>query len=127
MASSFCRGVIELRVDHRRDVVQVPMLVLRLVLDGDLRGAKALLLHRRGHQPHAGQPQRVDARVERARSTPASTSAPKRHVAADAAGTIEIGDLHRRGSPRGIGDCKASERKRRRMQQASRMRQPAQS
>ena len=43
-------------VDHRRDVVQMAMLVLGLVLDRDLRGAEALLLDLAGHEPAARQP-----------------------------------------------------------------------
>ena len=55
---------------------------------------KPFLLDRAGDQPHAGQPQGLDARVERGQIDAGIDQRAERHVAADAAGTIEIGDLH---------------------------------
>ena len=72
----------------------MPMLVLRLVLDRDLRGAEALLLDGAGHQPHVRNPERLNARIERGQVHAGVDQRAERHVAADAAGTIEIGDLH---------------------------------
>ena len=83
-------------VDHRRDVVQMAMLVLRLVLDGDLRRAKAALLHFAGHEPAARQAQRIDAGLDRGQVGAGIDERAERHVAADSAGTIEIGNSHGR-------------------------------
>ena len=85
-------------VDHRRDVVQVAMGVLGLVLDDDLRRAKAALLDFAGHEPAAGQTERVDAGLDRREIGAGVDECPERHVAADAAGTIEVGDSHRAAS-----------------------------
>ena len=79
-------------VDHRQDVVQVAMRVLRLVLDRDLRGAKAVLLDLLGHQPQPGSPSDSMPALSGRQSTPASTSARKRHVAADSRCAIEVSD-----------------------------------
>ena len=51
-------------VDHRGDVMQVPMLVLRFMLNADLRRAKSTLLHLAGHQPATRQSERIDARLD---------------------------------------------------------------
>ena len=81
-------------VDHRRDVVQMAMLVLRLVLDRDLRGAEAAFLHFAGDEPAAGQAERIDAGLDRGQVGPGIDERPERHVAADSARTIEIGNSH---------------------------------
>ena len=98
-ARSFWRSVRQPAVDHRQDVVQVPMLVLRLVLDRDLGRPKAVLLHFLATQPAAGQPERADGRVEGRQIDARIDQRPEGHVAADAAGTIEIGQFgHGRSS-----------------------------
>jgi hypothetical protein len=81
-------------VDHRVDVVQVPVLVFRLVLDRNLRGAKPMLLDVGDHDPHAGQPQRADGRVDRRQVGPGVDQRAERHIAANAAGAIEVGNFH---------------------------------
>ena len=57
-------------VDHRRDVVQMAMRVLRLVLDGDLRRAEAALLDFARHEPASWQAQRIDAGLNRGQVGP---------------------------------------------------------
>ena len=51
-------------LDEGHDVVQVTVRVLGLMLDDDLR-RESPFLHLAGHQPHAGQTERVDARLDR--------------------------------------------------------------
>ena len=94
-ARSFWRSLRRLRVDHRQDVVQVPMGVLRLVLDRDLGRPKTVLLDLLGHQPAAGQAERADRRVEVRQVHAGIDQGPERHVAADPGGTIQVGDPHK--------------------------------
>ena len=68
--------------------------VLGLVLDRDLGGAKAPLLDLLGHQPAAGQPQRADRLVELLQGHAGIHQGAEGHVAADPAGTVEIGNSH---------------------------------
>ena len=82
-------------VDHRGDVVQVAVGVLGLVLDDDLRRPKAAFFDLAGHQPAAGQAERIDAGLDRRQLGARVDEGPERHVAADPAGTIEVGDSHR--------------------------------
>ena len=89
------RGGERAAVDHRRDVVQVAMLVLGLVLDGDLRGAEALLLHFAARRAGSlGRPERIDAGLNRGQIGAGVDEGAERHVAADSARTIEIGNSH---------------------------------
>src|SRR5262249_50088681 len=81
-------------VDHRVDMVQMPVLVLRFVLDRDLLGAEPVLLHVGRDDPHARQPERADGRVDGLEIGAGVDERPERHIATDAAGAIEVGDLH---------------------------------
>ena len=73
----FLAGREPAAVDHGLDMVQVPVLVFRLVCDGDLGCAEAVFLDLLGDEFHARQAERGDGRVERSSGTPASTKAPR--------------------------------------------------
>ena len=60
----FLAGREPAAVDHGLDVVQVPVLVFRLVLDRDLGRAEAVFLDLLGDQFHARQAERADGLVE---------------------------------------------------------------
>ena len=81
-------------VNHLRDVVQVPMRVLRLVVDMDFRGAEPVFLHFLGPQLAAGQAQRVDPGLQGGQFHASVDQRAQRHVAADAAETVEVCDVH---------------------------------
>ena len=71
-------------------MVQVPMDVLRLIVHRDLRGAKTVLLNFLGTQSAAGQAQRANGRVEGLDADARVDQCGQRHIAADAAATIQI-------------------------------------
>ena len=81
-------------VDHGLDVVQVPVLVFRLVLDRDLGRAEAVFLDLLGEQLHARQAERADGLVESLQRHARIDQRAEGHVSADAAGAIEISDTH---------------------------------
>ena len=58
-------GLQRTALDHGDDVVEVPMDVLRLVLDDDLRGANAIFLDLLGDQAAAWQSERIEQRLNR--------------------------------------------------------------
>ena len=82
-------------VDHLNDVMQMPMCVLRLVFYGQLQSAKPIFLHLIGHQPTAGQSQRIDAYLHLTQLDARVDQRPQHHVTAHTASTIEIGNPHR--------------------------------
>ena len=77
-------------VDHRQDLVQVAMGVLRLVVDGNLGCPKAVLLDFLGPQPAAGQPERADGPVQGVQRDARIDQGGQGHVAANSAVAIEI-------------------------------------
>ena len=87
-------------IDQGQDVVQVPVDVLRLVLDADLGGAEALLADLLGDQPHLPQAQRGDRVVEDRQVDAGVDQGAEHHVAADARSTVQVGQFHDRGSLR---------------------------
>ena len=60
----FLAGREPAALDHGLDMVQMPVLVFRLVLDGDLGRAEAMFLDLLGDQFHARQAERADGLIE---------------------------------------------------------------
>ena len=81
-------------VDHPGDVAQMPMGMLGRVFDDHLRGPEAMLVDLLHDQLAIGQTQGADARADPLGVYPGVDQRPQRHIAADAAGTIQIGNLH---------------------------------
>src|SRR5687768_2095778 len=75
------------------------MLVLWFVLDRDLRGPKAFLLDFRGNNMNTRQAERSHAIADRAQVSPGIDKRTERHVATNAASTVEISDPHGKKSP----------------------------
>ena len=95
LARSFCGGVsTRAGVDLLGDVVQVPVGMLRLVQHLHLAGPKAVALHFLAGQPDVRKAQRIDPRLNRRQLDAAIDERPQRHIAADAADTVEVGDFH---------------------------------
>ena len=90
----FLAGSERAAVDHGRDVVQVAVFVLGLVLDRDLRGAEAFLFDFRADESAAGEAQGIDAGLDGGEFGAGVDEGAERHVAADSARTIEIGNSH---------------------------------
>ena len=75
-------------------MVNVPMLVLRLMVHGELEGAKALFLDFGGFQSQTGDAKRIDAGLHGGQRNAGVDQRRKRHVAADSALAIEVSDSH---------------------------------
>src|SRR5438094_187014 len=88
------RGQHAAGVDLFGDVMQVPVSMLRLMLDLDLDRPKAVALDLLAGQPNVREAERIDARLNRRQLDAAIDECPERHVAADTAETIEVGNLH---------------------------------
>ncbi len=83
-------------IDHCRDVVQMPVGMLGRMFDRDVQRAKSLSLDLVDHDPAAGQPERIDARLNLRQISAGIDERGQRHVAADSARTVEIGNFHPR-------------------------------
>ena len=81
-------------VNHRRDVVQVAMLVLGFVLNRDLGRAEAFLFDLRANKPAAWETQGIDAGLDVGKLSAGVDECTECHVAADSARAIEIGNSH---------------------------------
>ena len=68
--------------------------VLVRIFDRDLGRAEAPLLDLAGDQPATGDAQRANGLVELVQRHPGVHQGPQGHIAADSAGTIEIGSFH---------------------------------
>ena len=85
-------------VNHLCDVVKMPMSVLGRMLDFDGNGTEATLLHGFAGDRQIGQTHRLDGRFDRRRLHPQVNQSPQRHIAADSAETVKVGDSgHFRG------------------------------
>jgi len=87
------------RMRHRwRSFVEMGVLVGMTKFrrfDDELRRAKALLIHFVHMQPATGEAERIEAGLNLGERGAGVDQRAERHVAADAAGTIEIADFHR--------------------------------
>ena len=81
-------------VDHRGDMMQMAVGMLGLVVDKKLRRAEAPLVGFLHPQLATGQAKRVDPGLHLAEISPGIEERPQQHVAADAAGTIKVGNSH---------------------------------
>src|SRR5437016_885328 len=70
-------------IDLLGDVVQMPVSVLRLVLDSHLHGPKAVAFDLLAGQSNVEETERIDARLNSGQLNAAIDERPQRHVAAD--------------------------------------------
>jgi len=84
-------------------VVQVAVDVLFGVLDADLHGSKAILLHLLGREATGRQAKRRDGGVQWGQIHSGVDQRPQHHVAADPRGAVEIGNSHKCFSGREFG------------------------
>src|SRR3954468_6496909 len=98
LEDAFCESLCALvkcaALDHRSDMVQVPVFVLGLVLHGDLRGTETLFLDLSAQKAAAWKTERVDAGLDRCEIGAGVNKGAERHFAADSARTVEIRNRH---------------------------------
>jgi hypothetical protein len=75
--------------------MQMPMLMFRLVLDGNLCRPEAPFLDFAADKPAAWKAERVNARLDCRQVRADVYERAEQHVAADSTGTIEVSDSHK--------------------------------
>jgi len=89
--------------------MQVPMGMLGRMLDRHVQGSKPFSLHFVGDQPALGQSERIDARLNGRQIGASIHQRRQRHIAADSAQAIKVGQFHA-GSIRRGPDCENREK-----------------
>jgi hypothetical protein len=75
-------------------MVQMPMSVLFRMFDRERKGAKALAMNFLHDKPTLGQTERLDKQLNCRQFDPRVDQRRQRHVAANAAGAVQVSDFH---------------------------------